>query len=177
MLNMKQNHDSYKAINDELQFENDSHIAKQVEPNQESAPQVVTQATPHCTNCFASTSSSNVIVPIALSSHIISLNVHVFMVPTDSPPRQVVLQQENARLKEILVNGIFKCHKGSEKFNELLSKQTHRRYNDGVGFMHQYKSSVEPWDLEQYPKTQYPETQFVAQKNTMLLVTTILYML
>jgi hypothetical protein len=63
------------------------------------------------------------IAPIASSSHVISSNVHVSEDSPHSPPSQVVFEQENARLKEILANGIHKCHKGSEKFNDILSKQ------------------------------------------------------
>lgn len=72
--------------------------------------------------------------------------------------QQVTLQQENARLKEIFANGILKGHKGSDKFNEMLSNKRRHHCNEDVGFMRQYKSNGEPWDLEQYPKT-----HFVAQ--------------
>jgi hypothetical protein len=123
------------------------------------SPRAPTQVTSTGSN-FASTSSSNVIVPHATSSNITYSNVHVSIDSPNSFLSQVTLEQENALLKGIIEKGVFKSIAGSKQFNEIWRKQGQHQHHEGVGFVHQYKSNGTPWELGQYP-----ETKFIAQKE------------
>ena len=124
-LNLEQEHEFLKAINDDLHKKSSSYIAKRLLLST-YMPQV------KASNKYKKDSSSS-----SNNNHHAKSNVVASSSSPDSSNdslSQVTLEQENNLLKGIIEKGVYKSLAGSKQFEEIVRKQGRHRKNQGLGF-------------------------------------------
>src|SRR3954470_16370652 len=148
-LNLEQEHEFLKAINDDLRKRSSSYIAKRLLLST-YMPQVKSS---NKNKKDSSSSSNNDHVKtniVASSSSLDSTNYSL---------SQVTLEQENSILKEIIEKGVYKSIAGSKQFEEIVHKQGRHPKNQGVGFERKFNANGVEWEEDQYPKTKFVPLQ------------------
>src|SRR4051812_24228918 len=147
-LNLEQEHELLKAINDDLCKKSSSYIAKRLLLST-YMPQVKSSNK----NKKDSSSSSN-------NDHVKS-NIVASSSSLDSTNDSLsqVTEQENSILKEIIEKGVYKSLAGSKQFEEIVRKQGRHRKNQGVGFERKFNANGVEWEEDQYPKTKFVPQQ------------------
>ena len=148
-LNLEQEHEFLKAINDDLRKKSSSYIAKHLllstyMPQVKSSNKNKKDSSPSSNNNHA---KSNV---DASSSSLDSTNDSL---------SQVTLEQENSLLKGIIEKGAYKSLAASKQFEEILRKQGRHRKNQGFGFEWKFNANGVEWEEDQYPKTKFVPQQ------------------
>ena len=148
-LNLEQEHEFLKAINDDLRKKSSSYIAKRLllstyMPQVKSSNKNKKDSSSSSNNNHA---KSNV---VASSSSLDSTNDSL---------SQVTLEQENSLLKGIIEKGVYKSLAGSKQFEEIVRKQGRHRKNQGVGFERKFNANGVEWEEDQYPKTKFVPQQ------------------
>ena len=148
-LNLEQEHEFLKAINDDLGKKSSSYIAKRLLlPTY--MPQVKS-SNKYKKDPSSSSNNNNVKSNIVASSS--SLD------STNDSLSQVTLEQENSLLKGIIEKGVYKSLAGSKQFKEIVRKQGRHRKNQGVGFERNFNANGVEWEEDQYPKTMFVPQQ------------------
>ncbi|SPT19497.1 unnamed protein product [Triticum aestivum] len=148
-LNLEQEHEFLKAINDDLRKKSSSYIAKRL-----LLCTYMPQVKSSNKNKKDSSSSSN-------NNHAKS-NVDASSSSLDSTNdslSQVTLEQENSLLKGIIEKGVYKSLAGSKQFEEIVRKQARHQENQGVGFERKFNANGVEWEEVQYPKTKFVPQQ------------------
>jgi hypothetical protein len=151
-LNLEQEHEFLKAINDDLRKKSSSYLAKRLLLST-FMPQVKSKQTSNKGKKDSSSSSNNNNAKsniVASSSSIDSTNDSL---------SQVTLEQENDLLKGIIEKGVYKSLAGSKQFEEIVRKQGRHRKNQGVGFERKFNANGVEWEEDQYPKTKFVPQQ------------------
>ena len=148
-LNLEQEHEFLKAINDDLRNKSSSYIAKRLllstyMPQVKSSNKSKKDSSSSSNNNHA---KSNV---VASSSSLDSTNDSL---------SQVTLEQENSLLKGIIEKCVYKSLAGSKQFEEIVRKQGRHRKNQGVGFEWKFNANGVEWEEDQYPKTKFVPQQ------------------
>ncbi|XBI63990.1 hypothetical protein VPH35_044275 [Triticum aestivum] len=148
-LNLEQEHEFLKAINDDLRKKSSSHIAKRLllstyMPQVKSSNKNKKDSSSSSNNDHA---KSNI---VASSSSLDSTNDSLI---------QVTLEQENSLLKRIIEKRVYKSLAGSKQFEEIVRKQAMHRKNQGVGFERKFNANGVEWEEDQYPKTKFVPQQ------------------
>src|SRR3954470_21189347 len=115
-LNLEQEHEFLKAINDDLRKKSSSYIAKRLLLST-YMPQVKSS---NKKKKDSSSSSNNDHVKTNIVASSSSLD------STNDSLSQVTLEQENSILKEIIEKGVYKSLAGSKQFEEIVRKQGRR---------------------------------------------------
>ncbi|SPT20404.1 unnamed protein product [Triticum aestivum] len=148
-LNLEQEHEFLKAINDDLRKKSSSYIAKclllstympQVKSSKKSKKD-------------SSSSSNNNHVKSNIVASSSSLD------STNDSLSQVTLEQENSLLKGIIEKGVYKSLAESKQFEEIVRKQGRHLKNQGVGFDDKFNANGVEWEEDQYPKTKFVPQQ------------------
>ena len=151
-LNLEQEHEFLKAINDDLRKKSSSYLAKHLLLST-FMPQVKPKQTSNKGKKGSTSSSNNNNAKsnvVASSSSIDSTNDSL---------SQVTLEQENMLLKGIIEKGVYKSLAGSKQFEEIVRKQGRHRKNQGVGFERKFNANGVEWEEDQYPKTKFVPQQ------------------
>ena len=148
-LNLEQEHEFLKAINDDLRKKSSSYIAKRLLLST-YMPQVKSSNK----NKKDSSSSSN---NDHAKSNIVTSSSSLDS--TNDSLSQVTLEQENSLLKGIIEKGVYKSLAGSKQFEEIVRKQGRHRKNQGVGFERKFNANGVEWEEDQYPKTKFVPQQ------------------
>ena len=148
-LNLEQEHEFLKAINDDLRKKSSSYIAKRLllstyMPQVKSSNKNKKDSSSSSNNDHA---KSNI---VASSSSLDSTNDSL---------SQVTLEQENSLLKGIIEKGVYKSLAGSKQFEEIVRKQGMHWKNQGVGFERKFNANGVEWEEDQYPKTKFVPQQ------------------
>ena len=148
-LNLEQEHEFLKAINDDLRKKSSSYIAKRLllstyMPQVKSSNKNKKDSSSSSNNDHA---KSNI---VASSSSLDSTNDSL---------SQVTLEQENSLLKGIIEKGVYKSLAGSKQFEEIVREQGMHRKNQGVGFERKFNANGVEWEEDQYPKTEFVPQQ------------------
>ncbi|KAM3406908.1 hypothetical protein ACQJBY_000765 [Aegilops geniculata] len=148
-LNLEQEHEFLKAINDDLRKKSSYYIAKRLllstyMPQVKSSNKNKKDSSSSSNNNHA---KSNV---VASSSSLDS---------TNDPLSQVTLEQQNSLLKGIIEKGVYKSLAGSKQFEEIVRKQGGHRNNQGVGFERKFNANGVEWEEDQYPKMKFVPQQ------------------
>ena len=149
-LNLEQDHEFLKAINDDLRKKSSSYIAKRLLLST-YMPQVKSSNKYKKDTSSSSNNNNNVKSNIVASSS--SLD------STNDSLSQVTLEQENSLLKGIIEKGVYKSLAGSKQFVEIVRKQGMHRKNQGVGFERKFNANGVEWEEDQYPKTKFVPQQ------------------
>ena len=123
-LNLEQEREFLKAINDDPQKKSSSYIAKHL-----LLSTYMTQVKSSNKNKKDSSSSSN---NNHAKSNIVASSSSLDS--TNDSLSQVTLEQENSLLKGIIEKGVYKSLAGSKQFEEIVRKQGRHQKNQGVGF-------------------------------------------
>ena len=123
-LNLDQEHEFLKAINDDLRKKSYSYLAKRLllstyMPQVKSSNMNKKDSSSSCNNNHV---KSNI---VASSNSLDSTNDSLSQVP---------LEQENSLLKGIIDKVVYKSLAGSRQFKEIVCKEGRHRKNQGVGF-------------------------------------------
>ena len=145
-LNLEQEHEFLKAINDDLRKKSSSYIAKRLLLST-YMPQVKSNKKDSSASSNNDHAKSNI---VASSSSLDSTNDSL---------SQVTLEQENSLLKGIIEKGVYKSLAGSKQFEEIVRKQGRHRKNQGVGFERKFNANGVEWEEDQYPKTKFVPQQ------------------
>ena len=148
-LNLEQEHEFLKAINDDLRKKSSSYIAKRLLLST-YMPQVKSSNK----NKKDSSSSSN---DNHAKSNVVASSSSLDS--TNDSLSQVTLEQENSLLKGIIEKGVYKSLAGSKQFEEIVRKQGMHRKNQGVGFERKFNANGVEWEEDQYPKTKFVPQQ------------------
>jgi hypothetical protein len=142
-LNLEQEHEFLKAINDDLRKKSSSCIAKRLLLST-FVPQVKSKQTSNKGKKGFTSSSNNKNAKSNVAASSSSIN------STNDSLSQVTLEQENDLLKGIIEKGVYKSLAGSKQFEEIVRKQGRHRKNNANGF---------EWEEDQYPKTKFVPQQ------------------
>ena len=154
-LNLEQEHEFLKAINDDLRKKSSSYIAKRLllstyMPQVKSSNKNKKDSSSSSNNNHA---KSNV---VASSSSLDSTNDSL---------RQFTLEQENSLLKGIIEKGVYKSLAGSKQFEEIVRKQGRHRKNQGVGFERKFNANGVEWEEDNTPR----RSLFLNKRSMILL--------
>ena len=141
-LNLEQEHEFLKAINDDLHKKSSSYIAKRLllstyMPQVKSSNKNKKDSSSSSNNDHA---KSNI---VASSSSLDSTNDSL---------SQVTLEQENSLLKGIIEKGVYKSLAKSKQFEEIVRKQGTHRKNQGVGFERKFNANGVEWEEINTPR-------------------------